>query len=346
MQRPTGDNEGNCGPQRPERPDDAQTSPEAQGARGIAGAERRVVHEEEIFPPFPAARYFGTGSYEMGGSHAQGSDAIGDLNPLGGYGTLSDAGGPGSTTLYGDETPSGESHSSPIVTHPLIVFDVNETLLDLEAMQPIFDRIFQDKGAMRLWFANLIMYSAALTLAECYVPFTDIGSAVMKMLAETRGIRIREADKHELALRFSTMPPHPEVPDALRKLRRSGFRLFTLTDNLLEVQTRQLEHGGLLDLFERRFSADSARHHKPSPHAYAYAQSQLGVAPSELMLVACHTWDTLGAVAAGWGAALIRREGNELLGVGPQPHIVGKDLNEIADQLIARSRMNCASPEE
>ena len=37
---------------------------------------------------------------------------------------------------------------------PLIVFDVNETLLDLETMEPTFQRIFRDKSAMRLWFAN------------------------------------------------------------------------------------------------------------------------------------------------------------------------------------------------
>jgi 2-haloacid dehalogenase len=63
---------------------------------------------------------------------------------------------------------------------PLIVFDVNESLLDLAMMEPTFERIFGEKSAMRLWFANLIMYSAALTVAGCYVPFTDIGSAVMK----------------------------------------------------------------------------------------------------------------------------------------------------------------------
>ena len=57
--------------------------------------------------------------------------------------------------------------------------------------------------------------------------------------------------------------------------------------------------------------------------------------PSQLCLVACHTWDTLGAVAAGWEAALIKRVGNDVLGVGPQPQIVGSDLNDIADQLIA-----------
>jgi 2-haloacid dehalogenase len=220
--------------------------------------------------------------------------------------------------------------------HPLIVFDVNETLLDLETMQPTFERIFGDKSAMRLWFANLILYSAALTVAGRYVPFTDIGSAVMKMLADTRGIKIDDNDKKELTEKFSTMPPYPEVPAALRKLRNAGFRLFCLTDNLLEVQTRQLEHGGIIDLFERRFSADGVKHHKPSREAYSYVEMELGAKPSQLCMIACHTWDTLGAVAAGWEAALIRRPGNDVLGVGPQPHIVGTDLNDVADQLIAR----------
>lgn len=221
-------------------------------------------------------------------------------------------------------------------TLPLIVFDVNETLLDLETMAPTFERIFDDKAAMRLWFSNLILYSAALTVAGQYVPFTDIGAAVMKMLADTRGIKIKDTDKKELTEKFSTMPPHPEVPAALRKLRGAGFRLFTLTDNLLEIQSRQLEHGGILDLFERRFSADGVKRHKPAPEAYAYVEKELHVQSSQLCLIACHTWDTLGAVAAGWEAALIRRVGNDVLAVGPQPQIVGDDLNDVADQLIAR----------
>jgi 2-haloacid dehalogenase len=221
---------------------------------------------------------------------------------------------------------------------PLIVFDVNETLLDLGTMEPTFQRLFGDKSAMRLWFADLILYSAALTVAGVYVPFTDIGSAVMKMLADTRGIKINDNDKKELTDKFSTMPPHPEVPAALRKLRSAGFRLFCLTDNLLEVQTRQLTHGGIVDLFERRFSADGVKHHKPSPQAYAYVEKELAVKPSQLCLIACHTWDTLGAVAAGWQGALIKRVGNDVLGVGPQPHIVGNDLDDVAEQLIARHK--------
>src|SRR3979490_1005704 len=105
---------------------------------------------------------------------------------------------------------------------PLIVFDVNETLLDLQTMEPTFARIFGDKSAMRLWFSNLILYSAALTVAGCYVPFTDIGAAVMKMLADTRGIRIDERDKKELTDKFSTMPPHPAVPGPPRNRPHAG----------------------------------------------------------------------------------------------------------------------------
>jgi 2-haloacid dehalogenase len=219
---------------------------------------------------------------------------------------------------------------------PMIIFDVNETLLDLDTMAPLFERVFGEKLALRLWFANLILYSEALTLAGAYAPFTEIGAAVLQMLADTHGIRITTADKQELTRQFATMPPHPEVPGALHRLRAAGFRLFTLTNNLVEVQTLQLKHGGIIDEFEQLFSVDipEVRRYKPAPQTYAYLEKQLGMPPARLFMVACHTWDTLGAVAAGWGAALIKRPGNDVLAVGPQPTMVGSDLEDVAKQLI------------
>jgi 2-haloacid dehalogenase len=220
---------------------------------------------------------------------------------------------------------------------PAIVFDVNETLLDLEWIRPTFDRIFSDPAALRLWFANLITYSEALTLAGVYVPFTEIGAAVLRMLADTRGITLADSDAAELTDRFASMPPYPDVPVGLRRLREHGFRLFTLTDNTLEISGRQLEKGGIIDLFERRFSVDeTVKRHKPAPEAYESVADALELDPGDVCLVACHVWDTLGALAAGWQAGLILRAGNAPLAVGPQPMYSGIDLNEIADQLIAR----------
>jgi 2-haloacid dehalogenase len=220
---------------------------------------------------------------------------------------------------------------------PIIVFDVNETLLDLDSINPIFERIFSDPAAMRLWFADLILYSEALTLAGVYVPFTDIGAAVLQMLASTRGITISADDGAELTNRFAAMPPHPEVPAALRRLRDHGFRLFTLTDNTLGISGRQLEHGGIIELFERRFSVDeTVKRHKPAPEAYHSVATALGLEPGDMCMVASHVWDTIGAGAAGLRTGLILREGNAPLPVGPQPDYIGKDLDAIADQLIER----------
>jgi 2-haloacid dehalogenase len=229
------------------------------------------------------------------------------------------------------------SKGPPMPVLPIIVFDVNETLMDLDSLNRTFERIFHDPAAMRLWFADLILYSEALTLAGVYVPFTDIGGAVLQMLAATRDITISDADAAELTDRFATMPPHPEVPPALHRLRDHGFRLFTLTDNTLEISGRQLEHAGVIDVFERRFSVDeTVKRHKPAAEAYHSVAAALGVDPSGICLIASHVWDTIGALSAGWQAALILREGNAPLDVGPQPNYIGKDLDAIADQLIER----------
>ena len=88
---------------------------------------------------------------------------------------------------------------------PCIVFDCNETLLDLETMTPIFERLFEDKSAMRVWFQNLITYSQALTITDHYEPFTDIGGAVLQMMADARKVRISFEDRRELTDKFATV---------------------------------------------------------------------------------------------------------------------------------------------
>src|SRR4051794_16554519 len=158
---------------------------------------------------------------------------------------------------------------TPVTGLPVIVFDVNETLLDLESLTPTFERIFGDRLALRRWFAELVLYSEALTLAGIYVPFTDIGGAVLKMVATTCGISISAADRAELTEKFASMPAHPEVPDALLTLKRAGFRLCTLTNNTAEISGRQLERAGLLEAFERRFCVGDARRPKTPPGGFA-----------------------------------------------------------------------------
>jgi 2-haloacid dehalogenase len=93
----------------------------------------------------------------------------------------------------------------------------------------------------------------------------------------------------------------------------------------------------VIDVFERRFSVDeSVKRHKPAQEAYHFVSGELGLDPENICLIACHVWDTIGALAAGWQAGLILREGNAPLPVGPQPTYIGPDLDALADQLIQR----------
>ena len=103
----------------------------------------------------------------------------------------------------------------------LIDFDHTETLLDLETMEPIFQRIFGEKKAMRFWFANLILY-AALTVAGRYVPLIDIGAAVRKML-DAWHQHLMTKTRRSSRKSSPQCRPHPEVPAGLRKLRDRGF---------------------------------------------------------------------------------------------------------------------------
>jgi 2-haloacid dehalogenase len=188
---------------------------------------------------------------------------------------------------------------------------------------------------MREWFAQLILYSQALTLAREYAAFGELGGAVLQMVADTRRQQISAEDVLSVKQAISSMPSHPEVPEALRRLRNAGFRLFTLTNNPAVTATEHLERTGLAGFFDRQFSVDAVHRYKPATETYRFVEHELGLSSSSCCMIACHTWDTLGAVAAGWDAALIVRPGNAPLALGPQPRIVGQDLTVVAASLIA-----------
>ncbi len=226
----------------------------------------------------------------------------------------------------------------PSRTAPVLVFDVNETLLDIEHLTPLFERVFRDGRVMREWFAQLVLYAEAVTLAGAYQPFGVLGAGVLRMLGTIKGVTIAEADLAELKERTATLPAHADVAPALDALRTAGFRLATLTNSPPSADGGPLRRAGLDPFFEQRASVDTARRFKPAPETYRVAADALGIAPADMCLVACHVWDTLGAQRAGAASALVLRAGNAPLPVEglPQPTIVATDMRTFADAAIAR----------
>ena len=135
--------------------------------------------------------------------------------------------------------------------HPsVLVFDVNETLIDIGSLEPHFERMFGDRHVLREWFGQLVMYSMTVTLADTYVDFFTLGQAVLRMTAVVHGAQITDDDLAELARGMRTMPAHPDVADGLATLRAKGYRLVTLTNSPPSpgVPT-PLEHAGLAGFY-------------------------------------------------------------------------------------------------
>lgn len=220
--------------------------------------------------------------------------------------------------------------SSPSV----LVFDVNETLIDITALEPHFEKMFGDRGVLREWFNQLVLYSMTVTLSDTYTDFFSLGRSVLQMIADARRVSLAEGDLDELARGMQTMPAHPDVADGLNALAAKGYRLVTLTNSPRRpgVPT-PLEHAGLAPLFERQFSVDAFRVFKPSRQLYTGVAEQLGVETADCMMVAAHVWDTMGAQSAGFGAALITRPGNAPLPELPQPDVIATDIIDLAHQL-------------
>src|SRR4051812_2886711 len=221
----------------------------------------------------------------------------------------------------------------------VIVCDVNETLLDIGALEPHFTRVFGDSRALQDWFGTVLLYSEVVTLAGPYAEFAAIGGAALDMLAEGKRIALSPSDRKQILEGMLTMPAHADVREGLQIMRDAGLRLVTLTNSAPAAVQQQLANAGLAALFERSFSVDAVRRFKPAPEVYESVAEALGVPIDRLRLVAAHAWDVHGALRAGCAAAFVARPGKALYPLGPRPDIVGPDFRNVADQIVAAEIM-------
>ncbi|MBS4154668.1 MULTISPECIES: haloacid dehalogenase type II [Cobetia] len=219
----------------------------------------------------------------------------------------------------------------------VLVFDVNETLLDITTLSPLFSRVFGDESVLREWFAQLVLYSQTMTLSQRYTPFGALGVGALKMVADIHQVRLADDDIEELKSRMAEMPAHPDVAPALERLKQAGFRLVTLTNSPAGASPTPLEKAGISEAFEQHFSVDSVKQFKPAPATYQHVAEQLEVELGDMCMIACHVWDTIGAQAAGMQGALLTRPHNAVLPAEnvPAPDFIAAELMTLADQLIA-----------
>jgi 2-haloacid dehalogenase len=230
-----------------------------------------------------------------------------------------------------------KARAQPLVTPPeVLVFDVAESLVDLRAIWPLFERLFGDGAVADEWFGETILYSEAETLTNTFTPFGQLGAGVLRMLGRIHNVVISDANVTDLGIGLASLPPHPDVPEPLRKLRAVGYRLVTLTDSSASSSDGLLRAAGLANLFEQHFSAEAVRRYKPARETYEMVAAATNVRLPDLCMITAHPWDVIGARQAGCSASLIERGGVAPLRLSSlkQAEISGPTLVEVAAQLI------------
>ena len=237
--------------------------------------------------------------------------------------------------LFARQASEG-GQTGPSARPRTMVFDVNETLLDVGALAPQFERLFGSPGVTQEWFSNVVLYSQVTTIAGPYADFGAIARAALDMTAAAHGGSLASADRDAVLRGLVALPPHADVHDGLQRLRQAGFRLVTLTNSAQATVDRQLKNAGISEYFERSFSVDAVRKFKPAAEVYRLVAGELHVEPSQLRLVAAHAWDVFGAMRAGCAAAFIARPGKALYPLADKPDVIGSNLREVAGQIVNR----------
>jgi 2-haloacid dehalogenase len=218
-----------------------------------------------------------------------------------------------------------------------VLFDLNGTLLDPSVIAEPFGGSDEDRRLVSEAFQAALLLTMADTLSGGpYRPLTDYLRATLE-----RGLRARERDTGALEAameRARRMDPFPEADTALALLADAGLRLGVLTNSTSKAAEAALTSAGLRERFEVVIGSEEVRTFKPDPRVYGHAIARLACEPAEIVLVAGHVWDVTGAMRAGLRGAWVARSERWLVPFGTAPDIKGRDLEDVARQLVARAR--------
>ncbi|CAH1385353.1 haloacid dehalogenase type II [Candidatus Nitrotoga sp. M5] len=222
-----------------------------------------------------------------------------------------------------------------MATLKAMIFDVNETLLDLAPLRTSVGKALKEReDLLTLWFSTMLHYSLVETLTNNYHDFGQIGAAALMMVAESHGIALEpEIASQSIVEVITKLPAHDDVVPSLQALAAKGFRIVCLTNSSNKGVAAQFDYAGLTELFEQRFSVEDVAAFKPDPRTYQWALKKLGLDPEEVMMIAAHAWDLAGAKAVGLQTAFIQRPGAVLYPHTSRPDYVVENLTQVVKQI-------------
>jgi 2-haloacid dehalogenase len=235
------------------------------------------------------------------------------------------------TSARSVQSPPAAAPRAPDRRPRVVLFDVFETLLRVEALASRFVDIGRPAHEWELFFTRTLRDGMALTLVGEGRPF---GEVARNALRTTSGQQLADDALDHVLGGFRELPPHPEVETAFATLARAKVPAWAFTHGDAAVACAALDRAGLRSYLRGVYSAEEIRAFKPPARVYHWVCGKVDSAPERTALVAAHSWDVHGAVQAGLvGGFATRLEG----AVPPTvvlPHVVAHGLDGVVDGLL------------
>jgi 2-haloacid dehalogenase len=164
--------------------------------------------------------------------------------------------------------------------------------------------------------------------------YRDIGHLSVDQVLNRAGIEHSQEEVETLVSHIERLKCFPEVPDALARLHRD-FKLVVLSNGDPDMLEEAKKHHGVP--FDRVISVAAAGAFKPHVATYTKAAEICGVTMDEILFVANHEFDCVGAKAAGMRAAFIDRRRRPFAKWPYQPDMIVGSMTELADLLVEQA---------
>ena len=167
-----------------------------------------------------------------------------------------------------------------------------------------------------------------------HTPYREIGHQAVDYTLERAGIPHTAEEVRRLVSEIERLKPFPDVVDALTALKQGGHSLVVLSNGDPDMLARGVPYSGTGHLFDRLISVAEAGSFKPHVATYRTAAQLIGVEPEQVLFVANHAFDCVGAKAFGMRTAFVDRRLRPFRNSKYPPDLTVRNFRELAEALM------------
>jgi 2-haloacid dehalogenase len=220
------------------------------------------------------------------------------------------------------------------------MFDQYGTVVDMQGgLTRIATPFLQEKGwkgdpnSFVTWWRRTHFENSMIDalLHREHTPYREIGHRSVAHVMDRAKIKYSMDEVRYLVGEIEKLKPFPEVPEALARLQ-TKYKLVVLSNgdpDMLETakQYHQVP-------FDRVISVAEANSFKPHVATYTKAAEIVGLKPKQILFVANHAFDCIGAKSAGMRTAFIDRRSRPFGATPHQPDILVPTMKDLADAIV------------